>query len=122
MNVLFKPTHVKFAGENTRRESIPNSCCATEERTILEMSRAMSHRIDMETMSGPGKTRLPIKCSQRWHEITNFTRAFTVKISVKQRQASHVSSMAQGRERAGNLIVPIRVKTGNCAHLRLCFY
>ena len=96
MNVLFEPSHVKFMGENTRRESIPYSRCATEERTILKVSRAMSHRIDVESMNGPGKSRLPVKCTQRWHKITNFTRVFTVKISVKQRQASHVPSMAQG--------------------------
>ena len=31
VNVLFKPSHVKFIGENTRRESIPYSRCSTED-------------------------------------------------------------------------------------------
>ena len=63
MNVLFESADIKFMRENVRRECIPNSRCTTVERTILEMRRAMSPRLDVKCMNRPGKTCLPIKCS-----------------------------------------------------------
>ena len=62
------------------------------------MCRALDRSFDVVWMNGPGKTCLSVKGPQRWYQITNFTRAFTVKISVEQRQTSYISSMAQRGE------------------------
>ena len=101
VNVPLELIHTKLNGESRRREIIPHSDSSAKKRIILIVRRALDLSFDIVWMSGPGKTCLSVERPQRGYQITNFTRAFTVEISVEQRQTSYISSMAQRGEWTG---------------------